>query len=318
MKQNIPCQLCNKPLLFSGPSHTGLGNFYNCSQCGKYTLDDNLIRNKLFEEKKHLLAGYLYNTSNRVHTENSNVFTVESFKQLLTNSLIPKKISEKPLKFLKHLNYKTTEYGEAHSIIPASMYAKSYKEAQNIIETLTNAGYVKNKTKNLGEAPKISLTYKGMKYIEDFERRKLGDEKKAFVAMWFNYKDPIVNNLWGKIIKPACEELGYEPLKIDDREYNDNVVDEIIALIKETDFTIADFSGYRGGVYYEAGFARGYGKEVINLCHTDWFDGDSSEGKRVHFDVSHINFIVWETGKEEEAKEKLKNRIRALPDIINR
>ncbi len=38
-----------------------------------------------------------------------------------------------------------------------------------------------------------------------------------------------------------------------------------------------------GGVYYEAGFARGLGIDVIYICHEDRM-------KTVHCDINHINY----------------------------
>lgn len=77
---------------------------------------------------------------------------------------------------------------------------------------------------------------------------------------------------------------------------------------------VADLTGYRGGVYFEAGFAKGLGKPVIFTCRKDWFDGVlSSEGKpikeKVHFDINHQNIIVWEN--PEDLKKRIVNRIRA-------
>ena len=53
--------------------------------------------------------------------------------------------------------------------------------------------------------------------------------------------------------------------------------------------------GVRGGVYYEAGFAKGIGLEVIHLCK------DDIESKaRLHFDVEQENTIFWKDKDIEE------------------
>jgi hypothetical protein len=53
---------------------------------------------------------------------------------------------------------------------------------------------------------------------------------------------------------------------------------------------IADFTSEidkpRGGVYYEAGFAHGLGKEVIWTCREDVID-------HIHFDTRQYNHITW-------------------------
>ena len=62
-------------------------------------------------------------------------------------------------------------------------------------------------------------------------------------------------------------------------------------------------TGARGGVYYEAGFAHGFGIEVIFTCREDAL-------KHVHFDTRQYNHIVWETPKE--LRQRLAARISAV------
>lgn len=78
---------------------------------------------------------------------------------------------------------------------------------------------------------------------------------------------------------------------------------------------MADLTGYRGGVYWEAGFAYGLGLPVIYTCHKSWLKpeyNDNNEITRegVHFDVEHRNMILWDN--VEELKIKLENRIAAV------
>jgi len=63
---------------------------------------------------------------------------------------------------------------------------------------------------------------------------------------------------------------------------------------------IADLSDENRGVYYEAGFARGVGKEVVYLVH-------ESKAHTVHFDLSGVNHVRW--SNEDELRKKLENRI---------
>ena len=65
---------------------------------------------------------------------------------------------------------------------------------------------------------------------------------------------------------------------------------------------VADFTGGRGGVYYEAGYAQGLGIPVVWTCRQDYFD---KEG--VHFDTQQYNHIVWDDPAD--LREKLKNRL---------
>jgi hypothetical protein len=74
----------------------------------------------------------------------------------------------------------------------------------------------------------------------------------GFCAMWFNDE---VKPLWIEVIEPAIRESGYEPLRIDGKQHNGKIDDEIMASIRASRFVVSDFTGNRGGVYYEAGFA---------------------------------------------------------------
>ena len=105
-----------------------------------------------------------------------------------------------------------------------------------------------------------------------------------------------------KYIFPAIEQTGFKPIRIDNKEHNNDINDEIIGEIRSSKFIVADFTGSRGGVYYEAGFAYGFNIQVIHTCKKDHL-------KNVHFDINHRNIIVWETG--EELYKGLLNRIKA-------
>lgn len=90
---------------------------------------------------------------------------------------------------------------------------------------------------------------------------------------------------------------------------------------------VCDLTGYRGGVYWEAGFAYGLGREVIYTCREDWVKPQiskykDSEGKEIeiirqgiHFDLEHRNRIEWKDDTPEDLedfKDKLTKRIKAV------
>lgn len=157
----------------------------------------------------------------------------------------------------------------------------------------------------------IRLTPAGVQRLEELETKAVNSEQ-AFVAMWF---DESVNEAYEKGIEPAIRDSGYRPLRIDKKEHNNKIDDEIIAEIRRSRFIICDFTcGLiehggkqiaipRGGVYYEAGFAQGLGIPVIWMCRADHIE-------HVHFDTRQFNHITWST--PEELCEKLRNRIGAV------
>jgi hypothetical protein len=122
---------------------------------------------------------------------------------------------------------------------------------------------------------------------------------QAFVAMWF---DECMSEAYEKGIATAIREAGYEPMRIDKKGHNNKIDDEIIAEIRRSRFVVADFSGARGGVYYEAGFAHGLNMPVIFTCHAD-------EMSNLHFDTRQYNHIAWKS--VDELKDQLSKRISA-------
>ena len=107
--------------------------------------------------------------------------------------------------------------------------------------------------------------------------------------MWFDADD----NRYEKAIKPAIIDAGYNPYRVDEDNHNIMIDNHIIAQIRQSRFIIADFTSEkdkpRGGVYFEAGFAKGLGKEVIWTCQEDMID-------HIHFDTRQYNHIGWDKG----------------------
>jgi hypothetical protein len=173
------------------------------------------------------------------------------------------------------------------------IYAASAREALFYIRQLKSMGL-------LDEHETVaSLTVKGYQRLAEIQRtgRQSG---LAFVAMWFN---PKTQSLYDDAIAPAVRAAGFEPLRIDKHEHINRIDDEIIAQIRRSRFMVADFTGQRAGVYFEAGMMLGLGRNVFWMC-------DRAELSSVHFDTRQYNFIDYASA--EEAKERLLNRIVAI------
>lgn len=157
----------------------------------------------------------------------------------------------------------------------------------------------------------LSLTFDGYSHVEKVQKDS-SNSLQAFVAMWFNTE---VAQAYDVGIEPAIRDAGYEAMRIDRKEHNNKIDDEIIAEIRRSRFLIADFTcgmvndsngGIaipRGGVYYEAGFAQGLGIPVIWMCREDHIE-------HVHFDTRQFNHITW--NDPAELRTKLRNRIGAV------
>ncbi|MBN2144549.1 MAG: hypothetical protein JW774_07990 [Candidatus Aureabacteria bacterium] len=158
-------------------------------------------------------------------------------------------------------------------------------------------------TDGMNHSVKISPT--GWAYLDSLQQIN-PDSHLGFVAMWF---DPKMNSLHQSIEK-AIHASGYEPKRIDRLEHNNKIDDEIIAMIRKSRFAVYDFTGQRGGVYFEAGYALGLGLPVIWLCK-------ETEINNIHFDNRQYNFILWNEEHPEDLRQRLQNRIEATLGPLN-
>lgn len=163
---------------------------------------------------------------------------------------------------------------------------------------------------NSSEGTTITLTKKGWERVEDLERGTAALPLQAFVAMWFadRQKDPkwhdVLEDAWESGLRQGAKDAGYDAVRIDLKEHNNKICDEIVTEIRRSRFVIADFTGDRGGVYYEAGYALGMGKQVIWCCSREWHDEHG-----VHFDTRQYNHILWDAA--DDLRAKLRARIGA-------
>jgi hypothetical protein len=146
-------------------------------------------------------------------------------------------------------------------------------------------------------AIELTLSMEGWKRVQPLPRPG-GFPGRCFVAMWFSEE---TREAYEQGIEPAVSDAGFKPIRIDRKEHNNEIPDEIISEIRNSEFMIADFTGQRAGVYYEAGFAMGLGRKVIWCCRKD-------EIAKLHFDTNHKNHIAW--GSPKELRDRLYPRIR--------
>ena len=174
-------------------------------------------------------------------------------------------------------------------------------EVEFLLQYLKRRGFID--IEDIGDtAGKAKISVEGHVHIAGL-RDKHSISSQGFVAMWF---DESMKELYDGAIALAIREAGYDPVRIDSKEHNNKIDDEIIAEIRRSRFVVSDFTqgeaGARGGVYYEAGFAHGLGLPVIFTCRADVMD-------KIHFDTRQYNHIVWST--PEELRERLSKRISA-------
>lgn len=135
---------------------------------------------------------------------------------------------------------------------------------------------------------------------------------QIFVAMMFS---PELDVFYEQAIKPTIQSLNFASMRIDEKEFVGSIIGEITDEIANSVALVADLTGNRGGVYYEAGIARGlqlcnHPIKLILTCKRDYFDRE-----RVHFDVQGDNIILY--NDIEDYKNKLEARLSSVLEENN-
>jgi nucleoside 2-deoxyribosyltransferase len=115
---------------------------------------------------------------------------------------------------------------------------------------------------------------------------------KCFVACAFGWKD--VDGNYKKIAALLKKQILL--IRVDQINHNNHVDRQIIDLIGDCDFGIADLTYARPSVYYEAGYIEGMQKPVIYISKDDHFKHkpeDINGNERIHFDLITKNIIKW-------------------------
>lgn len=240
------------------------------------------------EKKQYLIKG------------NSN-YKVFEWSELF--DLFPKGIKEKQERILCNFANISNEFGfEIKRFDNYVFFAKDDNEKIYLINALKEKGLINiDISFTLGGGfiftSGIVILENGWGIIEKIKNPDNLESKQAFIAMWF---DESMNIAYSSIYR-AIKELGFTPLRIDNKEHNNEISGEILYEIKKSRFIVADVTGQRHGVYFEAGFALGNRIPVIWTCKEE-------EKDKIHFDTRQYNHIIWEN--EEDLYDKIIKRIK--------
>ena len=286
------CPICSTTLNSADlKTHT---HFLSCPRCGEY---------KITGMAQPMLTGTL---SGREIANASGWIRENPSKDISTNDidflkgLKTPNVPQKANKLLIFLSKKYPIPGQDFDISYKDPYLLSVSWSQNETELsyLINDYLIRVRGFLSPVAQKFRISPLGWEYIDNFSQIN-PESQIAFVAMWIDEK---LDDLYLRAIHPGIESAGYEPLRMDLHQHNNKIDDEIIAMIRRSKFLLAELTGSRGGVYFEAGYALGMGLPVIWIC-------DDKELENIHFDARQYNFITWEENELDKLKNALQFRI---------
>ena len=318
------CIFCRQKSDFTGIDLLNRVFKCTCKNCGGYLISEEAI-DKLKSDEKIVTKVFAFLKQRQIRKQPPVFILLEKNEdekkeiypeyshiiRITINEIIndfPKLISERIDRVLLNLRNISNYFGYPIHITEKDypiFYSDSQK-SESLLFMISQLGlkeYIRlpdmNQILNPLLPAVIYLSGKGWDRVIDLEDSKNFLSKRVFVAMAF---DPSLNDIYENGIKKAVEELNFFSRRIDEKEYNEDICDEIIAEIKKSKFLICDLTRQRGGVYFEGGFGKGLSRNVIWTCKKDEID-------QVHFDINHNNIILWKN--KDDLYEKLKRRIEA-------
>lgn len=266
----------------------------NCPRCGSFKISGSVL-SVLRKKDKLKLSSWIRNENEIGATPE---ITSENLQSIIRTQIPSVEVRAETLLRFMYRNVPTlgapVPYYSASIAAQALTWAINQEETRFIEHYLTKKGYLEKLNLN-----SQVITPEGHIFLEGMESKNAASSN-AFVAMSFA---PEYKELFERGISVGISKAGYRPVRVDNVEHNGKIDDEIIAQIRKSRFVVADFTGHRAGVYYEAGFAQGLRLPVVWSCRLD-------DVANLHFDIRQYNCLTW--ASPEEIVLPLQNRIEAL------
>ena len=295
MPEEDPCEICTALAETLQPSGFD-GIHQRCPRCGEFKLSGTactLVRQGLGPEVRAKISGWVRD-QNR---DDTVPMITDTVIQQVSARLLPT-VAERAERLLLEAVRGQARLVDTFTIIDPKLVAVTYSqdldEVAFLRELLLEQGFVEA----AGQGGITKILPRGYVAADELTR-KSPQSSSGFVAMWF---DDELALAYEDGFQVGILKAGYDPVRVDRVEHINRIDDEIIAHIKSASFVVADFTGHRGGVYFEAGFAQGLDLPVILSCRKN----DMAE---LHFDIRQYNCIDWET--PDELALRLQRRIEA-------
>lgn len=290
------CPICNTQAESISPTGSTHIAHIRCRICGEYKITRSATSTKAYAKYND----YLVSAALRNHNEKGTVYEIDTknIDNLFDSIIIPRTPFEKIDRILIYIYNKIESIDDIIDLDFSTDYpiafTKRVREFSYLMKIIEDMGYLDTPF----QSTSYRFTLEGWTYIHDKQKR-LSDSNIVFVAMWFNDE---LKDVWENGFKKALIELKLEPIRIDIVEHNEKICDKIIAEINKSGLLIADFTGGRENVYFEAGYSLGLGIPVIWTCRSDYIN-------KLQFDTRQYNHIEWDSSKD--LYKKLITRIEA-------
>lgn len=262
------CEFCESKL--TGSSHgDGDWTYLTCGACGSYRVSGlwraSQMREHLDPLDRIRLRGVVREETD-LYGECKEVITNDGYQRIVARHRQPPTPLAQVDRFLEIVAEQAGTLGgesrtENYLQLVRRLYIDSSSQFHRFVQALEKMGFLDLVGFN-GKEFVCTLTLKGWERAEELRKAAVVGSQ-AFVAMWFHEG---MGAAYERGIHPAVEACGYSPYIVNRRPTDKKIDDEIIANIRKSRLVIADLTGLRPSVFYEAGFAHGLGIQLVLTC----------------------------------------------------
>lgn len=287
-----------------------------CKRCGEYEIlrhEWDGLKDKEMPTLGHVVSAWI--REQNMEYGKWPLLTLDVFLELMM--MHDKPLKSKFEKFMEAVDIHLSDTESDRMIYPLEKpawfsvtWSKDCDELLAIVEEAITKGLIqgeKRRSRIEGGCDwyfnKVSITFKGREFVESLGQMK-GNSNKVFLA--FHFTDEMKES-FEKTTKKAVDDASNGKLEAvrvstSGTSTDTKIDDALIAMLKVSKAVIADFTGQRQAVYYEAGYAMGLGIPVIWTCRKD-------EEKELSFDTRQYPHILWQD--EEDLYKQLTDRLSA-------
>ena len=279
-----PCEVCAKEQARRLPEDFD-GVHQACPRCGEFKISGtagSVLRQGVGKAKRAFLSGWVRDQNNAGAVP---IITTTLLENLLQRSTPP--VAERAFALLREAEHGLTGLGTGFNIneprFLSATYSANFDDVIFLVKVLKEHGFMDFRTIS-GDC---EILPRGYMKLDELRNRKV-ESTQGFIAMWF---DVCMVEAYEHGFQAGVLNAGYNPIRIDRLEHVNRIDDEIIRQINASRFVVADFTGHRGGVYFEAGYALGKNIPVFWTCR-------KSDMTQLHFDIRQFNCIDWNSPSE--------------------
>ncbi|WP_323587913.1 hypothetical protein [Aliarcobacter butzleri] len=274
--------------------------YFECYYCGDFIITPT------FEQ---ILAKDNYNRirmSSWIREQNSAgiipTILLENFSQL--KDIKDKKINQKYELLLKYMYSEKTiqiQLSNLNRLYLVLFWCEDIDEFNILLSKAVELNHLKLVSNGMNYQ-EYSISYDGKEFVENLGLDN--NSNKIFMAFHFTeeMKKEFESTIKRAVIDSSEGKLEAVRVSSSATDHDAKIDDELIGMIKSSKAVIADFTGNRTAVYYEAGFAMGLGIPVIWTCK-------KADVDNLSFDTRQYPHIIWEN--EDDLYNQVLNRLKA-------